>query len=87
MRESVYDKSDEIAKTIATKIGELQEAINEGLGQEIQGLSNQGSSILKEKEAKEFNVQQKLQELKSIEEELNGLESDLDELIIQVAIL
>lgn len=87
MRESASDKSDEIAKTIATKISGLQEAINEGLGQEIQGLSNQVNSILKEKEEKEFDVRQKIQELESIEEELNALESDLDELITQVALL
>lgn len=86
MRESAFAQSDEIAKTVAAKISELQEAINKGLGQEIQGLSNQGSSISKEKEEKEFDVQQKLQELESIEEKLNGIESDLDELIIQVAI-
>ncbi|MBR8837523.1 MAG: dynamin family protein [Stigonema ocellatum SAG 48.90 = DSM 106950] len=87
LRQSSYERSDEIANAVAEKLLKFQNAIDEGLGKEIQSVRDQVNSILAEKQKGQANVDQKIRDLASISKDLNAIDSELDALINQVALL
>lgn len=81
IRQSSYQKSDQIANAVITELNEVKNTVDRGLGKEIQSLRDQVESVFTEKQKGQVNVDQKLGELQSISQQLNLVESQLDELI------
>jgi GTPase SAR1 family protein/flagellar capping protein FliD len=86
IRSSKYQRADEIADAVAKKLGEIKAAVDEGLAKEIQSIRDQVESILAEKRKGQTNVEQKLKELESIRNQMNEIDSKLDDLIAEVAV-
>ncbi|EDX74232.1 Dynamin family protein [Coleofasciculus chthonoplastes PCC 7420] len=81
IRQSSYQQSDEIANAVIAQLNEVKDTVDLGLGKEIQSVRDQVESVFTEKQKGQANVDQKLQQLQSIYQELNLVESQLDELI------
>lgn len=81
IRQSSYQQSDEIANAVIAQLNEVKDTVDRGLGKEIQSVRDQVESVFTEKHKGQANVDQKLQQLQSISQELNLVESQLDELI------
>jgi ribosome biogenesis GTPase A len=86
IRNSNYEQSCQIADSVVQKLQEFKIKIDQGLEKEIQSIRDQVNSVLAEKEKGQTNVDQKLQELETIEQKMNQLDSKLDEFIAQVAL-
>jgi len=80
-----YQKADDLSNAVVEQIGKIKDAVDQELGQEIQNIRDQVDSILSEKQKGQENVEQKLHELVSIRKNLDAIDSELDELITQVA--
>ncbi len=76
---------DKIADAVAAKLLEIQNTVDQGLSSEIQSVRSQVESIFAEKHKGQANVDQKIQELASLSDELNTIDSELNELMRQVA--
>ncbi|HAA28572.1 MAG TPA: hypothetical protein DCE56_13910 [Cyanobacteria bacterium UBA8553] len=76
---------DKIADAVVAKLLEIQNTVDQGLSREIQSVRSQVESIVAEKRKGQANVDQKIQELTSIYNELNDINSELNELMRQVA--
>ena len=85
LRSLCHARADELAEAVSEKLRELEDAINEGLGQEIQAVREQVDSILKEKQKGQANVDRQIQQLVDSEHVLNKVDSQLDELILEIA--
>ncbi|MEI2579987.1 dynamin family protein [Scytonema sp. PRP1] len=85
IRTDSYQISDGISNSVVQQIGKIKDAVDQELGQEIQNIRDQVDSILEEKQKGQENVEQKLHELVSIRKNLDAIDSELDELIAQVA--
>ncbi|WP_414589837.1 dynamin family protein [Scytonema sp. PCC 10023] len=85
IRTDSYQRADELSNSVVQHIGKIKDAIDQELGQEIQNIRDQVDSILEEKQKGQENVEQKLHELASIRKNLDAIDSELDELIAQVA--
>lgn len=85
IRTDSYQRADELSNSIVQQIGRINDAIDQEFGQEIQNIRDQVDSILEEKQKGQENVEQKLHELASIRKRLDEIDSELDELIAQVA--
>ncbi|MBR8837488.1 MAG: dynamin family protein [Stigonema ocellatum SAG 48.90 = DSM 106950] len=85
IRTDSFQKADELSNAIVQQIGKIKDAVDQELGQEIQNIRDQVDSILSEKKKGQENVEQKLHELQSIHKNLEAIDSELDELITQVA--
>lgn len=85
LRQSNAERAAEIANAVAEKLSQLQNAVDMGLAKEIQSVRDQVNSILVEKQKGQANVDQKLRQLDALARSVNALDSDLDELIAQVA--
>ena len=81
-----YEQAAQLASTVATELQKFEEAVDSGLNQEIESVSEQVNSVLEEKQKGKANVDRKLQELDSVSNSLNQIDSKLDELIAQVAL-
>jgi len=86
IRNSNYEKSSQIAAEVVEKLREFQNTIDIGLEKEIQGIRDQVNSILAEKQKGQANVEQKLNQLQQIENNMNEMDSKLDEFITQVTL-
>ncbi|AFZ28394.1 dynamin family protein (plasmid) [Cylindrospermum stagnale PCC 7417] len=80
-----YQRSNELSNAIVQKISKIKDAIDQEFCQEIQNIRDQVDSILKEKQKGQSNVEQKLYELVTIRKILDAIDSELNELITQVA--
>jgi len=78
------NKASEMAQAVADKLGEIQNAVDQGLGNELQSIRTQVESVLTEKRAGQANVNGKLRELKSLQQELNQIDLALTELMQQI---
>ncbi len=76
----------EIVNAVVTKLAEIQNDVNEGIGKEIQSVHDLAKLIRVEKQKGQSNVEQKLRELASISQELNAINNEVDDLIAQVAL-
>lgn len=85
IRTDSYQRADELSNGVVQQIGKIKDAVDQELGQEIQNIRDQVDSILEEKQKGQENVEQKLHELASIRKNLDAIDSELDELITQVA--
>jgi len=72
---------DDIAGEVGTKIKQIEDAINQEMAKEIQSVRTQVESILAEKKKGQENVDQKIQELRSLSKELNAIDSELNDLM------
>ncbi len=79
------NQPDEVANAVAAKIKEIEDAVDAGLGSEIQSVRTQVNSIFAEKQKGQANVDQKILELKSLTNKLNAIDGQLNELMRQVA--
>ncbi len=85
LRDSAQQRGNEVADAVVVKLREIQEAVNQGLGKEIQSVSDQVTSIVSEKQKGQANVDQKLRELDSLRREIDVIDSELDALIVDIA--
>lgn len=85
IRTDSYQRADELSNAVVQQIGKIKDAVDQEFGQEIQNIRDQVDSILSEKQKGQENVEQKLHELVSIRNNLDAIDSELDELITQVA--
>lgn len=86
LRLSNFVQADEIADAVTEKLIQLQNAVDQGLAKEIQSVTEQVNSILEEKHKGQLNVEQKLRLLETLEREIDAIDSELDDLIHQVAL-
>ncbi len=87
LRTTSYQQADELSNSVIEQLSKIKDAVNQELGKEIQSIRDQVTSILAEKEKGQVNVDQKLLELASVRRKLDAIDSELDELIAQVAIV
>ncbi|BAY16336.1 bacterial dynamin-like protein [Anabaenopsis circularis NIES-21] len=85
LRDSAQQRGNEVADAVVLKLHEIRDAVNQGLGKEIQSVSDQVNSIVSEKQKGQVNVDQKLRELDSIRREIDVIDSELDTLILEIA--
>jgi hypothetical protein len=76
----------EIVNAVVTKLAEIRNGVNEGIGKEIQSVHDLANLMRVEKQKGQTNVEQKLRELASISQELNAINNEVDDLIAQVAL-
>ncbi|MEH1868011.1 MAG: dynamin family protein [Nostoc sp.] len=86
IRDSAPQRGDKIAEAVVTKLVEIQNSINQGLGQEIQKFREQVDSILEEKQQGQANVDAIISELQILSRELDAIDQELDTLVARVAI-
>lgn len=86
IRASSYERADEIAAAVATKLSDMRAAVDQGLANEIRGVQQQVESILAEKQKGQANVDRKIRELQVVREQLDAIDGRLDDLIGQVAL-
>ncbi|NEU73206.1 GTP-binding protein [Hassallia byssoidea VB512170] len=87
IRDSAPQRGDKIAEAVVTKLAEIQNSINQGLGQEIQNFREQVDSILEEKQQGQANVDATISELQVLSRELDAIDQELDALVARVAII
>jgi GTPase SAR1 family protein len=86
LRGTISERADEIANAISDRLMQLQNAMDRGLGKEIQSVREQVNSIVAEKQKGQANVQQKLQQLATLSRSLDEIDRDLDDLIHEIAL-
>ena len=77
---------NEVAEAVVAELVKIQNGVDEGLRQEIRSVVNQVESIKTEKQKGQENVNQKLEELSSLERELGIIDDELDKLVMEVAL-
>ncbi|AVH64056.1 GTP-binding protein [Nostoc sp. 'Peltigera membranacea cyanobiont' 213] len=87
LRTNSYQISEQLSDSVIKQMSKIKDAVDQELGKEIQSIRDQVSSILVEKQKGQANVDQKLMELAVIRQNLDAIDSELDELITQVAVL
>jgi GTPase SAR1 family protein len=86
LRASSGDKANEIADTVNRKLDDMQEALAQELGIQIQSVRDQVESILKEKKKGQARVDEAIRSLSSTENELNEVDHALYDLIEEVGL-
>lgn len=79
------NQPNEVANAVAAKIKEIENAVDLGLGSEIQSVRTQVDSILSEKQKGQTNVDQKIHELQLLSDRLNAIDGELNKLMREVA--
>jgi len=87
IRTSAHEQANQLASSVAQELKKIEDAVDDGLGKEIQSVRDQVNSILQEKKKGQENVDRKLKELDGIAQSLNEIDGDLDDLITQMAML
>lgn len=86
IRASSPEQVNQLVDAVDQELGKLEDAISQGLGKEIQAVRDQANSVLAEKRKGQTNVEQRLHELAKLRSELDAIDSELDELITQIAL-
>ena len=86
IRDSAQQRGNEVAEAVVAELVKIQNGVDEGLRQEIRSVVNQVESIKTEKQKGQENVNQKLEELSSLERELGIIDDELDKLVMEVAL-
>jgi hypothetical protein len=86
IRDSAPQRGDKIAEAVVTKLAEIENSINQSLGQEIQKFREQVDSILQEKKQGQANVDETISELQVLSRQLDAIDRELDALVARVAI-
>ena len=81
-----YEQSVKMADAVCNKLQEFTQPIDRSLAKEIQNVRDQLESVLAEKQKGEANVEQQLQQLETIENNLNKIDDKLSGFINQVAL-
>ena len=85
LSDSADSRSDAVVKSVDEQLANIQEKLNQGLGREVQSVQEQINSVLAEKKKGKANVDQKIQELSSLGRKLDAIRSELDTLVVEVA--
>ena len=85
LRDTAQQRGNEVADAVLVKVSEIQKAVDQGLGKEIQSVSEQVNSIVAEKQKGQSNVDQKLRQLDSLRREIDVIDAELDALIVDIA--
>lgn len=80
-REARYQMANTITYSVDKKIQDLQEALDQGLGLEIQNIRDQVNSVIAEKQQGQEKVNQAIRRLEAMPDELDALESAIDALV------
>ena len=86
MRETRAEQAGTIANKLDNKLNEIQEALDQGLALEIQSIRDQVDAVIAEKQQGQERVDKELQGLDAIANELNAIDSEIDELVKQIAL-
>lgn len=86
LRDTISERADEIANAISDRLMQLQNAMDKGLGKEIQSVREQVNSIVAEKQKGQANVEQKLQQLATLRRSLDEIDRELDDTIHEIAL-
>lgn len=86
IRDSAQQRGNEVAEAVVAELAKVQDAVNQGLSQEIKGVRDQVDSIRSEKQKGQANVDQKLQELSYLVRKLDAIDNELDKLVMEVAL-
>jgi GTPase SAR1 family protein len=86
IRDSAPQRGNKIAEAVVIKLAEIENSINQSLGQEIQKFREQVDSILQEKQQGQSNVDETISELQVLSRELDAIDQELDALVARVAI-
>lgn len=86
LRESRPEQANAIANKLDGKLNEIQVAIDQGLALEVQSIRDQVDAIIKEKKQGQEKVDAALQGLDEVTHKLNAIDSDIDELVQQIAL-
>jgi hypothetical protein len=86
LRENRLEQVREMADTVDKKLREVEEALDQGLALEIQNIRDQVNSIIAEKQRGQARVDKALRGLAALADELNAIDSEIDDLIHQVAL-
>lgn len=81
---SARENSQEIAKTIASKLEIIEIEANKILSREIKNLTEQMESVLAEKKKGQKNVQEQLKLLETLEKDLASIDSQIDFIITKI---
>jgi hypothetical protein len=87
IRNSAHEQAKQLAIAVAAELKKIEDAVDNGLGKEIQSVSEQVNSVLKEKQNGQENVDRKLKELDNIMQSLAAIDVELDDLITQMMLL
>jgi GTPase SAR1 family protein len=87
IRDSAQHRGNEVAEAVVAELAKIQDGVNQGLSSEIKGVRDQVTSIMSEKQKGQANVDHKIRELNSLRRELDVIDSALDALIAEVAML
>jgi len=78
-------QSSKIAQEVVAKLEIFKDAVDLGLGIEIQSVRTQVNSILAEKQKGQTNVDEKIHELQLLSDKLNAIDGELNKLMREVA--
>ncbi|MFM2432824.1 MAG: hypothetical protein RLZZ511_4038 [Cyanobacteriota bacterium] len=87
LRQKLPELIDGVAQAMMGQLGQFQEAVDEGLSIEIATIREQVDAVLVEKQAGQEQVDAKLAELDKLAMVVNQVDSALDELIAEVAMV
>jgi GTPase SAR1 family protein len=73
-----------VTKAVDMKFSDLQDALDQGLGLEIQNIRDQVNSVIAEKQQGQARVNEAIRRLEAIPGELDKLESEIDALVERV---
>jgi hypothetical protein len=85
LRESADENAEKIAAQVLERTGKLAEAIDAGIGKEIQAVREQVEAVIAAKNEGEARVRSKQQELANCEAEIKRLDNELRDLILLIA--
>lgn len=86
LRQSRPEQANVMANKLDGKLHEIQDAVDQGLALEIQSIRDQVNAILDEKKQGQKKVDEALRGLNAIQDELNAIDSAIDELVGQIAL-
>ncbi len=78
------EQVERFATDIIKQLSKVTDVVDRGLVNEIQGLKDQVTSVIREKNKGEANVEEKVEQLKTASNELKNLEGKLDDIMISL---
>jgi hypothetical protein len=86
LRMTTSERANQLADDVATLIVELEATVDAALGKHIQGLRDQVESVLAQKRQGQAQVDKAVRDLKLAREQVEVIDSKLDELVHEIAL-
>jgi hypothetical protein len=86
VRSTARQRGKEIADVIDNELKDIQDAVEQGLGREIQNIRHQVNSVIREKVKDSEEVENKLSEIDSLRRNINLIDERLGELMAEISI-